>query len=222
MKIEDPKTKVSFLNQAKRRVIWKQLLTKKWFFPAVYLTVVALVLGGVWLVQGNVSKEVSKNMPSIDTILPVEKPSTDEPMGQPVSAKSEATVTKKFYDENLSSKDKELALVNYQGTFYRNTGIDFARKDGKSFDVVAAMSGTVTRVENNPVVGLQVQVKHENGLVTIYQSLASTSVKVGQVVNLGDVLGQAGTNKFEQESGNHLHFEVRKNNQPQNPDQFIK
>lgn len=222
MKIEDPKTKVSFLNQAKRRLMWKQLLTKKWFFPAVYLTVVALVLGGVWLVQGNVSKEVSKNMPSIDTILPVEKPSTEETMVQPVTAKSGAAVTKKFYDEKLSSKDKELALVNYQGTFYRNSGIDFARKDGKAFDVVAAMSGTVTRVEHNPVIGLQVEVKHENGLVTIYQSLESTSVKVGQVVNLGDVLGQAGINKFEQEAGNHLHFEVRKNNQPQNPDQFIK
>lgn len=222
MKIEDPKQKVSFLNQTKRRVMWKQLLTKKWFFPAVYLTVVALVLGGVWLVQGNVSKEVNKNMPSIDTILPVEKPSTEETMVQPVTAKSEAIVTKKFYDEKLSSKDKELALVNYQGTFYRNTGIDFARKDGKSFDVVAVMSGTVTRVENNPVVGLQVEVKHENGLVTIYQSLASASVKFGQAVNLGDVLGKAGTNKFEQADGNHLHFEVRKNNQPQNPDQFIK
>ncbi|MDQ0415859.1 stage II sporulation protein Q [Croceifilum oryzae] len=222
MKIEDPKTKVSFLNQNKRQLAWKRLLTKKWFFPAVYLTVVALVLGGVWLIQGTVSKDVSKNMPSIDTILPVEKPSTAETMVLPVASNSEVTITKKFYDEKMTSKDKELALVNYQGTFYRNTGVNFSRKDGKSFDVVAALGGTVTRVETNPVVGLQVEVKHENGLITIYQSLAAASAKVGQTVNQGDVIGQAGMNKFEQADGNHLHFEVRKNNQPQNPEPFIK
>ncbi|TCP65923.1 M23 family metallopeptidase [Baia soyae] len=222
MKIEDPKTKVSFLNQNKRQLAWKRLLTKKWFFPAVYLTVVAIVLGGVWLVQGTVSKDVSKNMPSIDTILPVEKPSTAEMMGMPVASNSEVTVTKKFYDEKMTSKDKELALINYQGTFYRNTGVNFARKDGKTFDVVATLGGTVTRVETNPVVGLQVEVKHENGLITIYQSLSAASAKVGQVVSQGDVLGQAGMNKFEQADGNHLHFEVRKNSQPQNPEQFIK
>lgn len=222
MKIEEPKSKVSFLDQAKRRLKWKRLLSNKWFFPAIYLAVVALILGGVWWVQGSLSKEVSKKMPSIDTILPVEKPNVEEGMISPVTEKSEAVKTRLFYDDAATTKEKELALVNYNGTFYRNTGVDFARKDGKTFDVVAVMSGTVTRIDQNPIVGLQVEVKHENGLVTIYQSLADIKVKEGQALSQGDVIGLAGQNKFEQDAGNHLHFEVRKNGQPQNPKQFLK
>jgi stage II sporulation protein Q len=113
-------------------------------------------------------------------------------------------------------------LVKYANTFWPHSGIDYARKDGKSFDVIAALSGKVIRVEQNPLVGQEVEIQHENGLITVYQSLTDIRVKVGQEVKQGDVIAQAGRNNFEKEAGVHLHFEVRKGNQTVQPELYLK
>jgi len=88
-------------------------------------------------------------------------------------------------------------------------GIDYARADNQSFDVLAAMSGTVSAVEKNPVIGNLVEITHANGLVTVYQSLSDIKVAKDQQVKKGDAIAKAGRNELEKEYGVHLHFEVR-------------
>jgi stage II sporulation protein Q len=221
MKPEEPKN-VSFLDEAKRRLRWKKLVSKKWFIPAVYMTVAVLVLALAWFYQEmKTTKPVIDLQKSKDTILPVEEPQNQE-MILPVQKDAQAKAVKPFYRNGSSDQEKEAALVKYANTYWPHAGIDFARNDGKTFDVVAVLDGKVVRVENNPVLGQLVEVEHENGLVTVYQSLSEVKVQKGQTVKQGDVLGKAGKNRFEKDAGNHLHFEVRKGNKLEDPNDYVK
>jgi stage II sporulation protein Q len=56
----------------------------------------------------------------------------------------------------------------------------------------------------------------------VYQSLDEVKVQKGQTVHQGDVLGKAGKNRFEKDAGNHLHFEIRKENQSVDPNDYVK
>jgi stage II sporulation protein Q len=228
MKPEEPKNNVSFLdenNSHQERSKGKKLLEQKWFFPAIYLTVAACVLGMAWWYQASEQQDVTRTSnPDVDTVLPVEEVPTDNLKQISFPVISDPTVIKKmdFYDANASDQAKESALVRYADTYWPHTGVDFARKNGKSFDVVASASGEVTRVETNPLLGQLVEIKHDNGITTIYQSLADVKVTLGQSVVKGDVIAEAGRNQFEKNEGIHLHFEVRKNNQALNPNEYVK
>lgn len=222
VKPEEPKNTIPSLESAKRRYRWKRLLAKKWFFPAVYMVVAALILTIAWWVQQRPFQQVTSPTKNItkDEVLPVEE--TEQGMIQPIKQNAGTQQTMGFYDEAGSKESKETSLVNYANTYWPHTGIDFARKDGKTFDVVATLPGKILRVEENPIVGMQVAIAHESGVVTVYQSLADVKVKKGQQVAKGDVIAQAGRNNFEKEAGIHLHYEVHQDQKPVNPANYIQ
>jgi stage II sporulation protein Q len=220
MKPDDPNQVPSF-EKAKRRLKWKRLFAKKWFFPAIYISAAALVLSIAWWYQGNKLQQVTRTMETED-IIPSDTKNLADDMVLPVAEDSQAEKKMGFYEEAGSNQNKEASLVKYANTYWPHAGIDFARKDGKEFEIVAVLDGKVTRVEENPLVGYQIEIEHETGLVTVYQSLDDIKVQKGQTVKQGDVLAKTGRNTFEKESGNHLHFEIRKNNEAINPDQYLK
>ncbi|QKG85699.1 M23 family metallopeptidase [Kroppenstedtia pulmonis] len=203
---------------------WKRLFAKKWFFPAVYLAAAALILSLVWWYQGTRDTGVTKPNTGVGDIELKQEPMPDETekMKPPLAGNAEAVTTKNYYDEAGSEKSKEASLVEYANTYWPHSGIDYARKDGKTFDIVAAMSGKVQRVEENPLTGYQVEIQHQDGLMTVYQSLSDVKVKKGQEVAQGEPFAKAGRNQFEKETGNHLHFEVRKNGEAVNPETYLK
>ena len=86
-------------------------------------------------------------------------------------------------------------------------GIDIAWRRGT--EVVAADGGVVTVRKSIESFGLYLCIDHGNGLVTLYSHLDSATVKVGQRVARGELIGYMG------DSGNAtapcLHFEVRLN-----------
>lgn len=223
MNPEEPKKTVPSLEKAKRRYQWKRLFAKKWFFPAVYMLIAALILTIAWFFQQRPFQQ-EDSTPAFqneqDEILPVEE--TEPAMIQPIQQESEAEKTIGFYDETGSKESQQTSLINYANTYWPHTGIDFARKDGKTFQVVAALAGKVIRVEENPIVGKQVAIQHENGLVTVYQSLEDLKVKKGDTVKQGDVIANAGRNNFEKDAGIHLHFEVHQDQKPVNPTNFVQ
>ena len=49
----------------------------------------------------------------------------------------------------LMKKEQEAALVFYNNRYEPNKGIDIAVKDGKPFDVVASLSGNVTKIQED-------------------------------------------------------------------------
>lgn len=213
---------------------WKRFLGKRWVFPGIYMLAAALILALMWWYQDSrmsvdpnemsLNEEQQQDLiestmgqDTIDETVPADAEA--ETMIRP--APDDATVTMSFYDEDASQEEKEAALVEYGQSFNPHTGIDFAREDGESFEVVAALSGTVTEVKAHPLNGQVVRIEHAKGLETVYQSLEEVRVNEGDEVTQGDTLGTAGRNKVEKDSGVHLHFEVHEDGTPVNPETHL-
>ncbi|WP_085506239.1 M23 family metallopeptidase [Thalassobacillus devorans] len=209
---------------------FRRLLGKKWVYPAIYLSVAALVLAGVlWYQQRgeevdfaddpNVNDEVITEDPFGDEdAVPVMEQS--EELTMPVAEQENSTIVTKFYDYDASEEDQENALVLYDNKYYQSTGVDITKNDEK-FDVTAALSGTVTEVKEDPLYGNVVQIDHGQEVTTVYASLDEVQTEAGAEVKQGDVLGTSGRNIFGQASGVHVHFEVRKDGEALNPESFF-
>ncbi|SNZ04549.1 stage II sporulation protein Q [Terribacillus aidingensis] len=208
---------------------WKRLFRKKWFFPALYLGISALLLTAVlWYQSGtNDADQAEEDKGIFDSLsfddneeaTPVAE--QDEVVKSPVAEDAEATVVTKFYDHNADSESQENALVLYDNKYYQSTGVDYAAADGGSFEVLAALSGTVTEVKEDALHGNVVQLEHKNGVTTYYASLEDVKVEAGQEVKQGDVLAAAGQSLFAKDKATHVHFEVRNGDTAVNPETFL-
>ena len=67
--------------------------------------------------------------------------------------------------------------------------------------------------------GTLVLVKHEGGYITAYAHLDVLSVKEGDVLSNGTVIGKVGTTGYVDTP--QLHFEIRKSRTPINPRELI-
>ncbi|MBM7648373.1 stage II sporulation protein Q [Bacillus ectoiniformans] len=205
----------------------KDFFKKRWVFPAVYLLSAALLISGfIWYQVASVDTAKEADLEGNALIEEFEEEaaevnSTIENIMLPVKNQNEAIVKTNFYDENASEKQQETALVVYNNTYHPNTGMDFAAKDGKSFDVTAALSGKVTQVREDSLLGNVVEIEHGNGVVTTYQSIQDIGLKAGDEVAQGDVIGKAGQSLFNEKAGIHVHFEVRKDGVALNPQEFF-
>ncbi|MCA1032078.1 M23 family metallopeptidase [Bacillus timonensis] len=196
----------------------QQFFRKRWVFPAIYLASAAIILTAVLWYQ-SLNNEVadpgkkygSDNLPGVVTKEEPNVPvnATVENFAMPVLDKDAVEIFKQFYDVDASAEEQEAALVFYDNTYYQSRGLDIVAKDGKEFDVVASLSGTVTKVAKDPLFGNMVEIEHSNGVVTVYQSLSNVKVKEGDTVKQGQILAKAGKNVFNQEAATHVHFEVR-------------
>ncbi len=217
---------------------WKKFLAKKWAFPAMYMGAAVIILGLMWTYQQGIGQpgpadEDPGLVTGVDGLLesnedseyPDALPVTghSEEMKWPVANYSEMMVVRPFYDKDGSVESRQAAVIHYDDMYLPSTGISLAAENGESFDVLAAMSGTVTRVEQNaPLVGQLVEITHENGLKTIYSSLDNIEVELNEQVEQGQVIAQAGRNELERDLGVHLHFEVTENGEPVNPNELIE
>ena len=84
----------------------------------------------------------------------------------------------------------------------------------------AAQGGEVIIAGWHKSFGNYVVVDHGDGRQTLYAHSSSLSVSVGDIVKKGQQLGLIGSTGNS--TGPHLHFEVRYNNVPQNPLNYVK
>lgn len=84
--------------------------------------------------------------------------------------------------------------------------------------IVAADAGVVVWAGWNGGYGNLVRVRHGNGYETYYAHFNSYAVGCGEPVSQGQVIGYCGTTGWS--TGPHLHYEIRKNGVPQNPQLF--
>ena len=98
-----------------------------------------------------------------------------------------------------------------------HTGVDFIAAPGS--EVLAAAGGVVSAAEVHSEYGNMIDVDHDNGLTTRYAHLSKMIVKVGDIVLKGQRLGELG--QTGRATGPHLHFEVRQNSVPLNPNRFL-
>ncbi len=96
-------------------------------------------------------------------------------------------------------------------------GVDFAAPTGTP--ILAASAGLVTEARYVPGYGKLVEISHGNGLVTRYAHASSIGVRLGEVVDKGQVIARVG--RTGQATGAHLHFEVHLAGQPVDPLLFL-
>ena len=96
-------------------------------------------------------------------------------------------------------------------------GMDYGVQCGTPVKVAAA--GTVVQAESAGHSGLRVRVDHGGGLQTTYNHNSALKVKVGDVLERGDVVSLSGTTGNS--TGCHLHFEVLVNDEPVNPADWV-
>ena len=96
-------------------------------------------------------------------------------------------------------------------------GLDIATNFGNP--IVAAADGIVLSLGNDKLLGRNIIVGHGAATTTHYLHLSKFLVKAGEKVKRGDVIGLVG--KSGKALGPHLHYEVRVNNKPANPYNYI-
>ncbi|WMJ82631.1 peptidoglycan DD-metalloendopeptidase family protein [Oscillospiraceae bacterium LTW-04] len=104
----------------------------------------------------------------------------------------------------------ELVKSETLGDWRTHNGVDIAAEQGAA--VKAAAKGKVTAVRSDALWGYVVEITHSNGVVTNYCGLAKQlSVKEGDSVKLGQVVGLVGYIPAESLMPSHLHFECKQN-----------
>ncbi|MGP9043634.1 peptidoglycan DD-metalloendopeptidase family protein [Cytobacillus kochii] len=208
---------------------FKKFMKKRWAYPAIYIASAALILSGVlWFQNSNENASDTDGFDYGETDLTgkgnedaVEVNNAMENFVLPVEKADGAVIQTKFYDVHGEEAAQEEALVFYNNTYQPNAGIDIVMEDGKTFEVRAALSGTVTKVEEDATLGNVVEIQHAEGIVTRYQSITDMKVKEGSVVEQGDTIAQSGQSQINQEAGEHVHFEIRKDGVAVNPEEFV-
>jgi stage II sporulation protein Q len=206
----------------------QNFLKRRWAYPAIYLASAAIIITGIlWYQAGNDVNEKAKDYSydGVPTDNEFNQPAEEvnrslENFVMPVSSPEDTVIEKQFYDTEASAEEQEAALVVYGNMYYPNQGVDIS-KDGKEFDVLAAMSGTVTKVQEDSLLGNTIEIEHSKGIVTRYQSVKDFEVAVGDVVDQGQAIAKAGKSLFNEEAGVHVHFEIRKADVAVNPLEYF-
>ncbi len=102
----------------------------------------------------------------------------------------------------------ELVKSETLGVWKTHDGADIAADVGTS--VSAIMKGTVSEVTNDPLWGICVVIDHGENVVAHYCGLAeNVTVKAGQEVSMGEIIGQVGnTADIECKLEPHLHLGI--------------
>ena len=117
-----------------------------------------------------------------------------------------------YYSSNYGYR---IDPINGKSSFH--TGVDIIAPPGTP--VMAAAGGVVATVAYVPEYGNIVDIDHDNGLTSRYAHLTRSLVRVGDVVMKGQKIALVGSTG--RTTGPHLHFEVRENGIPLNPNKFL-
>lgn len=118
--------------------------------------------------------------------------------------------------------DNKLVYSSTLDVWATHNGIDIGAE--KTSVVKASADGKVTSIKNDPRYGLTIIIEHVNGYKTVYSNLLSTEFVVeGEEVKQGQSIGTVGnTASFEISDEPHVHFELLKDNEQQDPELYLK
>jgi beta-lactamase regulating signal transducer with metallopeptidase domain len=98
-----------------------------------------------------------------------------------------------------------------------HTGIDIAAPKGTN--VYAAKSGKIIFADKDGAWGNRIIIVHDEGYRTFYGQLSEFLVKKDEEVQAGQLIGKVGSSGLS--TAPHLHFEIRKNNLPIDPEELL-
>ncbi len=97
-------------------------------------------------------------------------------------------------------------------------GVDLAEAYGAEIRCTGA--GRVTHAGPMGGYGIMVEIDHGNGLMTRYAHMSEALVREGQAVAQGAIVGRIGSTG--RSTGPHLHYEVRIDGEPVDPERFLR
>lgn len=161
----------------------------------------------------NVPKPDTSTKPASEPVK-TEKPPESKTVSQPNVMPVNGEVIQPF-------SFGELVKSETLGVWKTHDGVDIKAEPGTQ--VKAMNHGEVISVKDDPLWGNCVVIQHANGIESHYYSLAaSLTVKEGDTVESGQVIGSVGdTAQVEISLASHLHFAVKRNGQWIDPVSFI-
>lgn len=200
-------------------------MKKRRLKPFVKISVLGVTLFvfvlSVLLLTNNKSKQVMKEDSSFtyvndyifDNYYPVIN--TEEKIVKPYNSEN-VSLYKNFYDKDATVEEQKKSIIYYEGIYMQNSGVDY--KSDETFDVVASISGTVTNITEDTLLGKTIEIKNSNEITTMYQSLGEVIVKKGDTVTQGQVIAKSGACVLNSDIKQGLHFEMYKNGTVINPE----
>ncbi len=126
------------------------------------------------------------------------------------------SISKTFYNYNGETSDQEKSIIIYKDTYMQNSGVDYTLNE--QFDVISILDGTIIEVSDNEILGKTIKIRHNNDLVSTYQSLGEVSVNKDDTVSRGQIIGKSGTCSLYSNDSN-LHFELSYQGKNINPEE---
>lgn len=215
----------------------------KGFYIVLFLCVAAIGISGYFLFSGMMdlnSQEGQQTMGQTQVEEPVTPPVTPAPQtpvtpATPVAPPAETPADQGQQEADQPTvflwpvdgeilRDYSLEVFAYDetmGDWRTHTGMDMTID--QDTPVTAISDGTVSAVENDPLMGVTVVVDHGDGLTSVYANLAeSPSAVVGDAVKAGTVIGKVGQTALSETAlPSHLHFEMRQDDVSIDPMQFL-
>ena len=149
-------------------------------------------------------------------IINIKKIETGQKIFIPDCLRKGKKVVKEQMDDSFVWPCKGIVVQGFN-TFkqnVKNQGIDISAKNGSSVNAAAA-GNIVFTSENFRGYGQTIIIEHSNGFQTVYANNQKNLVKKGEFVRQGQVIARAGSSGRASEC--LVHFQIRKNNKPQNP-----
>ena len=123
-----------------------------------------------------------------------------------------------YYNKDDDEETQKNSLILFENTYLPSTGISY--QSDYDFDVVSILDGTVITVKEDQTLGKIVEIKHDNNIISSYQSLSEVLVKEGDTLTQGTIIGKSGTSNLEKDLGSHLHFELTIDSNTVDPENY--
>ena len=141
----------------------------------------------------------------------------EEKLTKPYTSEK-VSIYKNFYDKDATEEEQKNSIIYHEGIYVQNSGVDY--KSDEQFDVVSSLSGTVTNVTDDTLLGKTVEIRNSSEIIIVYQSLGEVLVKKGDNVTQGQIIAKSGTCTLNNDVTNGLHFEMYKNGSVINPEKY--
>lgn len=206
----------------------KEIKIKKYMRQGIFFMSVSLVLliSYVLIQSNNIAGEILTNNYTYvsyeiltDNIVPVISEEETSSVIRPYKDET-VTIGENYYDYKADSKDQEQSITYYEGTYIQNTGVNYVSKE--VFKIYSIADGQVLSITEDDITGKTIKIKHDNGLISVYQSVSEIIINENDTVSKGEQIAQSGTNNFNSDLGNHLHFELYNDNKLINPEKYFE
>ncbi len=192
--------------------------------PTAYVFTITLLFLGIMYIGSNITSKTLKDYNFVtslftDNVKSVVNVNEQKHISKPIN-NDKVQINKYFYNKDAQDSEKESSIIYYEDTYMQNTGVLYSSEE--QFDVLSCLSGTVTNIKDDEILGKVIYVEYNTKLTIAYYSIESTDLKVGDKIEQDAVIGKSGTNKIENENKYSLLIEVYQDGNLINPIDFYE